>query len=148
MPTWSSRATERRMASARPRSRCSVRTTAHLRQLAGGERREVAAVEPDPPALDRALLAKEPCECERGHGLAGAALADDAEDLTGLDRERDAVEHSHPPAGACEGDREVLDLEQAHRSLARGSSRSRSPSPRRLNPRMVTPSTALVAIAR
>ena len=42
----------------------------------------------------------EPGERKSGHGLARATFADHAEDLAGLDREGDPVEHSHAPARA------------------------------------------------
>src|SRR5205814_4858791 len=66
---------------------------------------------------------------ERGDRLAAARLADDAERLPALERERDAVDCVHLALARPEEGAEVVDLEQAHyASLVRGSSASRTPS--------------------
>src|SRR5262249_55424640 len=96
---------------------------------------ELLAVEPD-AAMRRRAAWEQPHHRERGHRLARARLADDAEDLAGFDVNVDAMQDREP------GDLElqVLDLEQAQcRSRCRrGSKMSRRPSPIRLRPSTVT----------
>ncbi len=76
------------------------------------------AVEPDLATTDAAGRLEQADDGGPGERLAGAALADDAEDLAGFDLERDAVERKQLAAAGVELDGEVVDLEQGHqRSL-------------------------------
>ena len=56
----------------------------------------------------------------------------------GCERERDAVDRARATPARCGTRPAGLDLEQAHRSLMRGSSASRSPSPMKLKPDTVS----------
>src|SRR5262249_36122951 len=64
--------------------------------------------------------------------LSASRLADDAECLTLLEREAEAVDCMNGAVVRLEPDRQVPDIEEAHR-VVRGSKQSRSPSPSRLN---------------
>ncbi len=95
---------------------------------------DVAALEAN-RAADLRALGQKTHDGERRNRLAGAGLADDAERLALLQRERDAAHDPFQPAGAGQVDAEVFDFEQ-HQRRARsfGSSASRRPSPSRLRP--------------
>ncbi len=87
---------------------------AHAAQLLGVELVQVLALEHD-AAGD--LGVRRPGQAEDGHvgdALAAARLADDAERLALLDRERDAVHGLDHAVVGLEVDLEVLYLEQAH----------------------------------
>ena len=60
----------------------------------------------------RVHAAGQPHQRHRGHALAGARLADDAEHLAALELQRDAVDGADDPVLGCELDTEVVDLEQ------------------------------------
>src|SRR5690606_30783855 len=114
-------------------------------------------------ARDLRSLGQQAHQRERGDGLAGPALADEAERLATVEREGDAAHRIGRPAVGRERDGQVLDFEEWHqrcppakkpspstreeraltaaspdriyRFLARrGSIRSRRPSPSRLRP--------------
>ncbi len=92
----------------------------------------------DPVEDDMALcpckLRQELHDGEGGHRFAGSGFADKAKNLAGLDFEVDVLQNRI----AGDGERQIFDLEKAHRSrLSRGSRRSRRPSPRRLSPSTV-----------
>src|SRR5512132_663798 len=108
-----------------------------LAQLGVGETQQVAASEHRRAVRDLSSAREDAHQRERGHALAAARLADDAERFTGGDVEADAVAGMHRPATSPEPDLEVLDGEerlaaghQPPRSF--GSRASRSPSPIRL----------------
>src|SRR5258708_27131207 len=69
-------------------------------------------------------------------GVGGEGLAEDAQDLAAIERQRHVAHRARWSVGGLQRDRQILDLEQpAHRRRAkRGSIRSRSPSPIRLRP--------------
>ena len=78
----------------------------------------------------------QPHEGERGHRLARAGLADDADGLAGIDRERHVIDGDHDSAVSLEFDPEVLDRDQRLRRLAvrpardlRNLLHGRSPAP-------------------
>ena len=71
------------------------------------------AVEHDPSALDRL----EPVDAAQHGALARARAADDGDDLAGLDRERDAVEHG---VGAEALDH-VVELNERHGASVPGA---------------------------
>ncbi len=74
---------------------------------------------------------------QRGHGLARAALADQAEDFAGGDGQADVLQDR----GLADRQAEVADVEDGHGQRSRrtrGSNRSRRPSPVRLRPSTVT----------
>ena len=89
-----------------------------LRHLVLGELREVAALEHDRRGrLDPARQVDQPHDRERGHRLAAAGLADDAERAARLDREVDAVDGADHAAVRVEGRAEVLDRQQLAHAL-------------------------------
>ena len=61
--------------------------------------------------LDLGRLGQQAHRREEGHRLAGAALADDAEQLTGADGDVDAADRLHIAAFGRERDAQVADLE-------------------------------------
>ena len=100
---------------------------------------EVRAVEQDSAAADAGAGGKEGHDGQRREALAGAAFADEADDLAWGDAEVYAADHVRPGASCAEGDVEAVDLEEgrhvARAAVAwRGSIRSRRPSPSRLKP--------------
>ena len=104
------------------------------------ERQQIDAVEADRAGHGAAEPVRQQAQHrQRGHALAAAGFADDAERLAGADRERHAVDGPRDAVLGEEVGLEVLDLEQGRghgsphmRRAMRGSSRSRSPSPTRL----------------
>ncbi|MPL75522.1 hypothetical protein SDC9_21346 [bioreactor metagenome] len=104
-------------------------------QLAFGKRGDLAPGQPDRAGAVRAL-GQEPHHRQRRHRLARARFADKAEDLARLKVQRDVAQH----LGRADADAEAPDRKQAHvsRPRSRGSSASRSPSPRRLSPNTVS----------
>src|SRR4051812_19120523 len=67
------------------------------------------------------------------HGLAGAALADQAHDLSLAHREGDAIDRADDAATRAEFDRKILDFQERHgQSFAPRI--SANPSARKLNP--------------
>src|SRR5262249_6843945 len=110
-------------------------TAAHAAHVALALRHEVLALEEDLALHDapgrRGQKAK---QRQRGHRLAGAGLADEAQRLARADREADAVDRLHQPPARGEVRVEIAHLEhgRAHTCRRRGSSQSRSQSPKRL----------------
>ena len=94
---------------------------------------QVRPVEPD-RAARRGAVGQKPHQRQRGHRLARAAFADKAEHLALHDPERDVMQDGR----AVDIDGEGLDLDHASRLRRRGSSASRSPSPRRFSPSTIT----------
>ena len=94
-------------------------------QLLVGGGDELLALVAHRPADPRILPPGEADGRHRGHRLAGAGLADDAEDLSGLEREGDAVDGVHRPLVGGEVDLQVVDLEQGA-----GHGLSAQPDPR------------------
>ena len=99
---------------------------------------EVEAVEQDrPPSIRPAGFGQQPHDREVRHALAAARLADEAERLARLELERDAVHGMDRALVGTKPDDQVVDVEErasASARFIRGSSDSRRPSPRRLNP--------------
>src|SRR2546430_796357 len=97
--------------------------------------REVGALEADLAAHDAAGRPDEAEQGVRRHRLAGARLADDAQDLARAYRKAHAVDGLHEAVLGGEMHGEVVHLEElAHRTpRMRGSRRSRRVSPTRLN---------------
>ena len=83
---------------------------ANLGHLLFGQREQVAVAEKHAPAADLPGWVDEPQDRERGHALAGAGLADDAEDLAGLDGEREAVHGFEQTGAQPEMSAQVLNL--------------------------------------
>src|SRR5690606_16369298 len=110
---------------------------AHCPQTGIVELAQRAALEADVAGDQADGRRREPEDRAAQHRLARAALADDADDLARRDREARILHDLR----ACPSDteRDLVDLEEwlGHRTrlLMRGSSRSRSASPRRLMPR-------------
>ena len=88
---------------------------AELAQLAAAQVGDVAAVDADGAA--RGLL-KQVDAADEGR-LAGAGLADDAEDLPGLDGERDVVERAVGAGRAVEDFGYVCEFNHSQSSIAR-----------------------------
>ena len=108
---------------------------AHRLHLVLREGGQDAALERDLPLHDASAPREQAHDRKRGHRLARSGLADDAQRLTGVDGERDAV---HCPDRAVlhgEVGVDVIDLQQvgeAHQERSLGSRASRSESPSRL----------------
>src|SRR5215213_1236376 len=80
----------------------------------------------------------EPHDRARGDALTGARLTNQPQHFTRPNLQVDAVDRTDGTRAGPERKAQVFDLEQwrcTHRCACRGSSTSRSPSPRRLNPR-------------
>src|SRR5918992_1564053 len=110
-----------------------------LPQLRVVELQQVLPAEHGGPARHAPVASEDPEQRERGHALAAARLADDAECLTWGDVEGDAVDRVDQAAPRPELDVEILDRQERlarHQPRPRslGSSASRSPSPIRLKP--------------
>ncbi len=89
---------------------------AHAPHALGRECVDALAAEPHLAAGDAAGRVDEPDHGEAGERLAGAGLADHAEDLAARDVERDAVDGGEEPASRGEGDAQVADGQDgAHR---------------------------------
>src|SRR5262245_15191880 len=101
---------------------------ADVAHLPLGQREQVASLEQHLPAGDTPRRPDQPEDRIGRHGLAGAGLADEPEDLARGDLEIEAVQHLR----VVEPRLQPADLEQVHRRL--GSSTSWSPSPIRLKP--------------
>ena len=82
-----------------------------------------------PPAI-RPGGSRRPMMASAGQRLAGARLADDAQNLARRDVERDAVERGERPLSRREFDSEIADRKQraGHFSLGLSASRNQSPS--------------------
>src|SRR5439155_6917858 len=102
---------------------------ANLPQLRRGRADELAAVELDAPRHARSGRFREPEHRDRRDRLPRAALADEPDDLAGRDVRLCQLDH----APISEADLQVANRELHRRSIRRGSSTSRSPSPSRLN---------------
>src|SRR6185437_15773610 len=103
-------------------------------ELARGEPEKVASVEARDP-VEPGAGRQQPQQGARQHGLAGAALADDAEALARRQRQADARHRPQESARGRQLDREALDLDErrrAHDGPCRGSVSARSVSPTRL----------------
>src|SRR5262249_4059804 len=87
---------------------------ADLAQLVGRHRHEVLAAVEDATADGRVREARQPDDRLRSHALARARLADDAERLLGLERQRDALDRAHHAVERLERDAKVVDLEERH----------------------------------
>jgi len=110
---------------------------ANAAEIAFAHGHQVLAVEAHRAAGARPL-GQEADQAQRGHRLAAARFADDAEGFAPLQRERDAAHRIGRPARGFQRDMEVFDFEQrGHDYLCRaslGSIRSRRPSPSRFRP--------------
>jgi hypothetical protein len=92
--------------------------------------RRVFAFEQHLAAGDRQRVRQEAHDPLRDHRLAGTRLADEADDLAAIDRERDLRHRFLALAAGGKRDRQVAHLEHAHTRFAIfGSSVSRRPSP-------------------
>ena len=99
-----------------------------------GCREDVDAVERDAPGGARGMRQK-PHHRQRGHRLARAGFADQPHDLAG----RDGKLHVFEDRRVADGQRQVVDFQQAHRCRRDfGSRMSAMPSPRRFSPSTVT----------
>src|SRR5207249_4799493 len=81
------------------------------------EAEDLASLDTYRPARDPRAAPRVPEQREPDGRLARPGLADETEDLTGLDRERDTVDDVD--AGALDLDAEPVDLECAHASSLR-----------------------------
>jgi len=88
-----------------------------FRLLGERHRQQVAAVEKHPVRVHATRLVDEAHQRERGHALAGARLADDAEHLAGVQGQADAVDRPERRGDAAERNAQVADVEE--RSAAR-----------------------------
>src|SRR3990170_1293064 len=114
-------------------------------QLGLGEPEEVAPLEGDRAGHDPAGLGHKAQEGAPNGGLSRPGLAHQAENLPFPEGEA-GLPHCEVPAIP---DGQILDLEQHQRAASvrrRGSSRSLSPSPRRLNPTTVTTSASIGSV--
>src|SRR5690606_11212432 len=126
---------------------------AHPAQAAVVEVTDAALTDGDPPTR-AGVLREEPEGRHRRHGLAGAGLTDEGDDLPGLDVEGDPLDGVDGAELRAEADVEVAEgedrlaglLGDAHQSLflfCRGSKASRRPSPMKFTlsamPRMKMP---------
>ena len=112
----------------------------HLGELLLLQAEELTAFEAD-GAPDLGARGEESHAGQRGHGLARARLADDAEHLTGLERQVHPAHGVHHTFLGREVDLQTLNLQHRlrHQALTRlflGSKASRSPSPTRKMERM------------
>ncbi len=80
--------------------------------LALGGVHQAAALEPDVSAGDAARRLYEPQDRQRGHRLAAARFADQADGLAAADREADVVDGVDGAARGLEPRRQVLDLQE------------------------------------
>src|SRR5690606_32986616 len=111
-------------------------------QLVLAQLQEVAAGEVDLAAADIGIAGEQP-EYRPEHGaLARPALADDAEDPVLRDGEAHVAQRLDRPARRPEIDREppYVDERLAHPRLSFGSKTSRSASPRKVKPSVVSTS--------
>ena len=83
-----------------------------MAELLSVHAQQVAALEVRVPGDPGSL--REPDDRLRGDAFARARLADDAESLATLDRERQAADRSDDAVGGGEGDREVTNLKERH----------------------------------
>src|SRR5207249_3208481 len=97
---------------------------------------QVLAVEERLAARDRVRARVQAHDRQAGDALARARLADDAERLALLDRERDAVDGADDPVVGLEVRLEVADFEEAHARRILGSIQAYSRSTSRLKPMM------------
>ena len=86
--------------------------TADGAHLALRQRHQVAAAQEDLARDDRVRVADQPHHGHHRDGLAGARLADDADDVVVVDRQREAVDRAHEPVLRPERHVQVADLEQ------------------------------------
>ena len=99
-----------------------------------GPGQQIDAVEAN-LAFHPRTLGQQTHQRQRGHRLAAARLADDAEGVPPLERKPDVAHRAGRTVRGVEDDLEPADVEQAHRlRTSRGSARSRRPSPSRLRP--------------
>ena len=84
----------------------------HAPHLVGRELEEIAPLVDHLARRDRVRVADQTHDRHRGHALARAGLADDAEHLTGRDGERDAVDRAHEAVLGAERDVQVAHLEE------------------------------------
>ena len=78
----------------------AMRGAAHRAHLALGQRQQVAALEQDAAAGDAARRLQQPQDRQRGHRLAAARLADQAERLARRDLKADVVDGRDAATGA------------------------------------------------
>ena len=116
------------------------------------QRRQVGVAQVDGAGVDAPLIAEEAHDRERRDRLARAALPYQPQHLAPVDDEIHVLDNPQGAVQGLEDDAQAGDLEQrfadVHRSRILGSMMSRSPSPNRLNPMMVTQSAALPDNAR
>ena len=78
------------------------------------QRHQVDPVEEDLPADDLPARRQQPLDGHRGHRLAAAGLADDAQRLTSVDGQRDVVEGVHDRAAEPDVRRDGSQFQQRH----------------------------------
>ena len=88
---------------------CAPQYVAHLPV---GQVDGLGALEADRALAHEVAAGEEAHDRAREHGLAGSGLADDAERLAALERERDTVDGAHEPAVGLEVGLDVGDLEE------------------------------------
>ena len=108
------------------------RAAAHLAHLLVGQVVDAPAVEADLAAGDAPRRVEQADDRRAGQRLAGARLADDAEDLAGRDLERDVVERDQRPAARGELDPEMANVKQRVGHAASGRSGGRAAAHRLL----------------
>ena len=112
---------------------------ANVAQGGGIERHQILAVEMSGAGFDAAAGLEQAQDGHAGDGLARAGFSHDAQDLAGMDVETHPAHGLHFPAPGEEAGRQVADGKDGRAHLRnRGSSASRSPSPRKLKANMVS----------
>src|ERR1700690_3110420 len=109
---------------------------ADLLHLSFVQSQEVASIERHRTRDDVAGRLDEPHERDRGHGLSAARFSYKRGGPAWLQGEGDAIHHIGAGGGAAEARAQIRYGERggrAHRRIVRGSSASRTPSPRKLN---------------
>ena len=106
---------------------------ADVLHLVLGQRGDVRAVDGDPPGGDVAAAGQQAHDRQRGHRLAAAGFADDAQALARLDGEADPGQGVHHRPAQPDLGVQVLDLQQGrHRRCSLTSNASRRASPMKL----------------
>ena len=77
-----------------------------------GQFGEITAFEQNLAGEPHAMLREQPEDRQRSERLAAAAFADDADDLAGLDRERDFLQHLVPFVAVMKCDAEIANVEE------------------------------------
>ncbi len=90
----------------------------HGATLARAQAQQVPPVELQRIGPDPAGLGDQPHQREHRHALARAGLADDAQDLAGIDGDVDRLDGMEPATGSAELYGQVADVEQGHAARA------------------------------